>query len=448
VAPTDIEPRSVGGLAAVLIVYCTLAVLQSYATRLQWGPDEPAHIIYVQSLALDGRLPALAHSTDDNAYISGGSKTHQAQHPPLYYGVAALVWRAFADRPDETVRYSHRSTGQDLSFVVPGPARPLRLLSVVLGALTLLLTWATARVVFPQAPAVCLVGTSLAGFTPMFTYVNSVVTNDALLGVAFAATAWRWARILRFGAGPRDVLLLGLLLGLAMNVKETALALVVLSVVVLTVEPSEARLNERLTRIGLLLALVAALGGWWFVRKQLLYGSPLVYPFHAPLLELPSEQQELLLKALPARIFLFAFVPVDAVASHARVDLLLPFFGALSAVSAAGVLLLVFRRKRFPLPTHELASILLWAGAVTLVLAGLWWNLLTVDWRMGTSGGRLLLCTLPLLSLAAARGLSALFGDGRYARPGLAAAVLSVLATNLYALWATAAEYGTLSLYH
>jgi len=445
-APTGPRLGIALGLAAILLVYCTLAVLQSYATRLQWGPDEPAHIIYVQSLAGDGRLPALARSTTDDAYISGAARTHQAQHPPLYYAAAAVLWRAFANRPDETVRYVDRTSGEALTFTVPGPVRPVRLFSVFLGALTLIFAWATARTVFPQAPAVCLAGTALAAFTPMFTYVNSVISNDALLGVAFAATAWQWARIMRFGSTPRDVLLLGLLLGLALNVKETALSLVLLSGVVLAVEPQGGPWRRRLARIGVVFALVAALGGWWFVRKHILYGSPFVYPFHAPLLELPAEQRALLLKALPARIFLFAFIPVDAIASHARADLLLRFFGALSALSLGGLLFLYLRRKRLQLSSHEVASVLFWAGAAALVLAGLWWNLLTVDWRMGTSGCRLLLCTLPLLSLAAARGLSALFGDGRAAKLGLWAVVLSVLATNLYALWATAAGYGTLGL--
>ena len=440
-------PRSTRAVfAAILLLYLALASAQSFATRLQWGPDEPAHIIYVQSLALDGRLPALAHSVDDNAYLPGASSTHQAQHPPLYYAAAALLWRAFGSRPDETVRDTDRTTGESLTFTVPGPVRPVRFLSVLLGALTLAFVWATGRTVFPQAPAVCLAGVAFAAFTPMFTYVNSVINNDALLGVLFAATAWQWARIVRFGAAPRDIVFLGLLLGLAINVKETALSLVLLSAVVLAVEPAGGPWRRRLARIGVVLAFAAVIGGWWFVRKSLLYGSPFVHPFHAPLLELPHDQQALLLKVLPARIFLFTFIPIDAIASHARVDLLFCFFGALSVLSLVGLVVLHLRRKQLQPPRHEVVSFLLWLAAAALVLTGLWWNLLTVDWRMGTSGGRLLLCTLPLLSLAAARGLSALFGDGKAAKLGLAAAVLSLLAANFYALWATAAEYGTLGL--
>ncbi len=65
---------------------------------------------------------------------------------------------------------------------------------------------------------------------------------------------------------------------------------------------------------------------------------------------------------------------------------------------------------------------------------------------MGTSGGRLLLCVLPLLALASARGLAVLFGGGAKAGLGLAAIAALLLATNAYTIWAAAAEYGTLNL--
>jgi hypothetical protein len=439
-------------------------VAQSFATRLQWGPDEPAHIIYVQSLALDGRLPALTHSTAANAYLPGAARTHQAQHPPLYYALAALVWRAFEGRPDHLVRYTDPTTGDAYAFAVPGPVRPVRFLSIFLGALTILFLWAAAQTAFPDRPVVWLAGTALAAFIPMFTYMNSVISNDPLLGAIFAATAWQWARISRSGTTPRDLILLGLLLGLGLNTKETALSLLPLSLLLLAEDPAARTWRQRLAGMAAIIALTAALGGWWFIRKDLLYGSPFVYPFHAPLLELPPGQRALLLRALPARIFLFAFIPIDAIAPHARLDLLLAFFGALAALSASGLLVLCLRRKTLGLARHSALSLLLWLAAGALVLTGLWWNLLTVDWRMGTSGGRLLLCVLPLLALASARGLWALFGggprgaqasrlhcndagrSGRWAQVGLAVVVALLLAVNAYVIWGTASEYGTLGL--
>ncbi|MCJ7750133.1 MAG: glycosyltransferase family 39 protein, partial [Armatimonadetes bacterium] len=275
-APTGPRPGTILGLAAILLVYCTLAVIQSYATRLQWGPDEPAHIVYVRSLAMDGRLPSLTHDQTDDVYLRGAARTHQAHHPPLYYALAAVVGRAFSHRPDDTVPYTDRESGVEHSFTVPGPVRPVRLFSVLLGAVTLLCVWATARTVFPRRPEIWLAGTALLAFTPMFTYMSGVINNDSLVTALFAATAWQWARIVRFGASAVDVLILGLLVGVAVNAKETGLALVVLSAVALALEPRASSWRQRVARIGALLGLVALVGGWWFVHKQVIYGKPLV----------------------------------------------------------------------------------------------------------------------------------------------------------------------------
>jgi 4-amino-4-deoxy-L-arabinose transferase-like glycosyltransferase len=432
------------GLVAILVVYLALATLQSLATRLQWGPDEPAHIVYVRSLAMDGRLPRLAHTDAENVYLPGASRSHQAQHPPLYYLLAAPLWRAFAARPDESVSYVDRASGKPERFSVPAPARPVRFLSVILGLLTVVFVWATARTVFPERSALWLAGAALTAFTPMFTYVNSVVNNDALLGAVFAATAWLWARLLRFGVRWRDVLILGLLLGLGLNVKQTAICLVAVSAIVLTVAPGAASRTQRASWIAAALGMAVALGGWWFLRNLAIYGSPLVYPFFEPLLELPEPQRWALLSAMPARVFLFSLVPVDAMQPYADIPALLRLFASLAFLALIGLIIAFARRRRTQMPRYEALSLAFWLLTGAVVLAGLIWNALKVDWRMGTSGGRLLVCVLPLAMMASSRGLSALFGERRASQIALAAISLLVLAVNLYAIWTTAAGYQTL----
>jgi 4-amino-4-deoxy-L-arabinose transferase-like glycosyltransferase len=431
------------GLAAILIACCALATLQSLATRLQWGPDEPGHIIYVESLALDGRFPTLTHGEEENAYVPGAARTHESHQPPLYYALAALVWRAFRGLPDQVVTFTDQ-TGVKQRFIAPGPVRPVRLLSAVFGAAALVLIWATARTVFPGRPEVWLSGTALIAFTPMFTYVSGVINNDSLLTVAFAATAWSWARMLRFGARTKDLLVLGALLGLAMNVKETAIALIPLSLLVVGLKPGAQTWTRRLRDAAAVLAIAVAIAAWWSVRKWLVYGSPLVYPYIYPLLGLPEEQRAVLLRALPERIFQFAFVPADVVARHLDVALLTRFLVCLVALVAGGLVLALARRKQNPIPRYEAACLIVWVATALVVLLGLLRNVMTVDWRMGTSGGRYLACVLPLLALTAAKGLDALFGEGRWARLGLALVCLLMLALNVLTILATAAEYGTL----
>jgi len=459
-APADAEVNSVTertdnhkcprrawvGLALILLLYGGLAVAQSFATRLQWGPDEPGHIIYVQSLALDARLPDLTHSEADNAYLRGAARTHEAHQPPLYYALAALAWRAFADLPAQRFTYVDPGRGATHTFQVPGPVRPVRFLSVLLGALTLLFVWAAARTLFPERPSVWLGAVALTAFTPMFTYVNGVINNDPLIILFFAATAWQWARILRFGAARRDLLLLGLILGGAINAKETALGLVALSVVVMMIEPGAKSWPQRLARVATVLAIAAALGGWWYARKWAVYGTPLVYPYHQPLLELPLPERAARLAALPGFIFLCTFVPADVVSPHLNLALVAGFFGLVVVLSMIAVTRFLLRRRRDSTPAYQTQLLALCAAAALLVLVGWLRLVLTVDWRMGPIGGRFLLAVLPLMALAAARALHRLFGDGKLAAPLLALTSLLLLAMNLYAIFATAAEYGTLGL--
>jgi hypothetical protein len=430
--------------AGILLVYLALATLQSYATRLQWGPDEPAHIIYVRSLAMDLRLPALTHSEADNVYVPGAARTHEAHHPPLYYALAGLVWRASGRLPDDRVGIIDSSTGLTTIHQVPGAVRVVRFLSIALGLLTLLLVWATARLVFPDRPYLWLAGVALLGFTPMFTYLSGVINNDSLLALVFAAVAHRWARILRFGISRRELLVLGLLLGVGLNTKETALAFLALSLVVVAVAPSCDTWRGRLRNVLFVLALAVALGGWWTVRKLVIYGQPFVYPFDSPLMALPEGQRGMYLSALPGQIFLFAFIPVDVVHRHLSLSLMLGVFGGLSCLSVAGLAVLFFRRRERDLASFQFQSLVLWIAAALLVLTGVVRNVLLIDWRMGPAGGRYLVAVLPGLSLAGARGISALFGEGRLAKLALLVAVLMLLAMNVHTIHATAAGYGTL----
>jgi len=432
------------GLAVILIVYCALASVHSFATRLQWGPDEPAHIIYVRSIGMDGRIPELTHGEQDNRYSPGGARTHEAHQPPLYYVLAGARWRIFSGRAEEVVSYRDDAAGASHAFSVPGPVRPVRFLSVACGAVTLLLLWATARTVFPARPELWLAGTALSAFTPMFTYLNSVINNDALLAAVFAAIAWQWTRVIRFGATGRDVVVLGALLGLAMNVKETALGFVALSVVVMAFEPGAKSRGQRVGRMAAVAGLAAALGGWWMVRKWAIFGTPFVYPFVYPLLSLPAEQKALRMVALPGQIFMFTFVPLDVIWHQANMALLSRFFGGLALLSAVGLLVLFVRRKRLGLPRYEVLALVLWLAAGAVVVAGLLRNVFLVDWHMGSSGGRYLVCVLPLLGLASARGVAGLLGEGQGAGRALAVICLRMRAGDAYVIWATAAAYGTL----
>ena len=431
------------GIVAVIAIYAALALAQSYATRLQWGPDEPAHIIYVRSRAMDLRFPALTHGEEDNAYVPGAARTHEAHQPPLYYALAALVWRACAGLPEQQVSYRDSQTGEEHRFSVPGAVRPVRLLSVLLGAVTLLFVWAMARTVFPNRPELWLGAAGIIGFTPMFTYLSGVINNDALLAPVLALIGWQWARMLRFGAGGREAALAGVLLGLALNVKETAIGFAVVALIVLAAAPGRRTWGQRAKHMAIALIIAAALGGWWVARKWFVYGTPFVYPFMYPLLGLPSQERTALALAMPRQVFLFSFMPVDVIQGYVDVGVLARLYGLLVVLAAGGLVRWLARRRASATPWFESAAIAVWLLAGAVVAVGLVRNILTVDWRMGTSGGRYLISVFPLLAPVAARGLSALFGDGRWAKLALAIVVVLLVGANIAVIRATTLAYGT-----
>ena len=87
----DIMPRmdakSTRGLIAILAAFTALAVSYSLVTRLRWGPDEPAHFIYIRSIATRFELPPISHKAIGT---ENSVATHDGHQPPLYYALMAI----------------------------------------------------------------------------------------------------------------------------------------------------------------------------------------------------------------------------------------------------------------------------------------------------------------------------------------------------------------------
>ncbi|MDP3064366.1 MAG: glycosyltransferase family 39 protein [Chloroflexota bacterium] len=90
----------------------------------------------------------------------------------------------------------------------------VRILSLLLGALTILGTHLAARELFPVRSAVAIGAPAIVAFIPQFLFISSAVSNDT----AAAAGAWvlyLTGRMLRRGPTPSREVLLGVILGLA-----------------------------------------------------------------------------------------------------------------------------------------------------------------------------------------------------------------------------------------
>ncbi len=289
-------------LAILLVAFGALALFYSLIIPLFEGPDEDDHFRYARFIADERALPV-------QQFIGGGGDAgHQGWQPPLYYTLAALVispldtsdlqqhlWR----NPAGTFLGDPACCGRNIYFHTDSENFPFtgttlavhlaRLLSILFGALTV---WATYRICQvlsarkePQDPtglprAVPLAVAAVVAFNPSFLFASALVSNDAMLAALAAIILLWWVRLLngQLALAPRYAAVLGVLLGLAVLTKTTALGLIPFTIVVVSyVAWRRKDVRAGGAAIALMLGIAVLLSGWWFVRNQLLYGDPLAY---------------------------------------------------------------------------------------------------------------------------------------------------------------------------
>jgi hypothetical protein len=234
---------------------CALVAL---ANGLAWSlivppfqvPDENAHYAYVQQVAERGTLPRqialeghlspredatlstigffwMTGKPDDPAPFSDlqgqllerieaqhpsakgtGDALTATNNPPLYYALQAVPYKL---APGGTV----------LSRLAA-----MRVLSALMGAVTVLLVFLFLRELLPARAWAWSTGALLAALQPMFGFMSGGVNNDNLLYLAATGVLWSLARAFRRGLDTRGGLLIGAFLGLGLVAKLTLLGFV------------------------------------------------------------------------------------------------------------------------------------------------------------------------------------------------------------------------------
>lgn len=281
-------PRSI---LIILTAFLLLGFAYSAVNPLHEATDELRHYRFVQHLIQRRSLPVQGEAGDLTCTVQG-------HHPPLYYAAAALAtfwidtgrdvcyqppvnpfwaYRYWEVGTDNKNQYLH---GPDEAFPWRGEALAAHLARVVnllFGALTVWLTWATARVIWPDRPALAAGSAAFVAFNPMFLYMAGAINNDVVAAAAGAAVVYACVRLLRdeCGLSWRWGVWLGALYGLALMSKfNLAAILVVIEAAVTWVAWRRGQWRQWIA-VNLFIAGVAGLlSGWWFVRNQMLYGEP------------------------------------------------------------------------------------------------------------------------------------------------------------------------------
>jgi hypothetical protein len=265
-------------LAGISALYLVLVVPTSLMIPAYEANDEPEHVRYVERIVLHGQLPAIS--------LLNGYESHQ---PPLYYVLASLWQRALRievlepqpgsaaplavvpGRPTRALMFSHDYSAEQRRHAVAVHA--LRVISIVLGLATVLLTYAAAKLASGRED-VAAAAAAFVALLPKFEVVSATFTNDALaitlssLLLVLALALLRPATPLVAACG---ALGLGTIAGAALITKlNTAPLLAVAAVALLLAARPQ---KERVLHLGLLAVGFLLVSGWWFLRNEDLYGE-------------------------------------------------------------------------------------------------------------------------------------------------------------------------------
>jgi len=274
-------------LFAVLAVFLILATVYNVAVPVLEKPDEKWHYPYVQNIADGKGLPVYGK----------GAWNQEGGQGPLYYALAAAAtfwvddddfgilarWNPFytplEDRPrnDNPNRFVH--TDRE-AWPYRGATLAIHLarqVSVLMGLVAVLGTYLIVWEIFPGRRALATGAAAVVAFNPMFLFVASAASNDVTVAATTSLATWAALRLaLRNGSVLRQAALVGLLLGLALLSKTSAVALAPVVGGALAYRAWRERAWRSLLVGGLVVTAVAlAVTGWWYVRSWRLYGDPL-----------------------------------------------------------------------------------------------------------------------------------------------------------------------------
>ena len=435
-------------LALLVIAFVGLGVTYALVTPCFESPDEWSHLSLVHYFSVHRALPPRvlpsrrALTGPDMAWFLEYHDPPLYYAPPLYHSLAALLtssswtnmddlpyllvpspsWEAgWVPRPDgdpwNKNIYAHRAEETLARSGTVRAAYLLRLVSLGMGAVTVLCTYALARLLWPERPFLALGAAAFVVLNPKFIVVSAGVTNDNLLNALFSLSLVCALRCMRDGAAWNRWAMLGGLVGLGLLTKQSAMLLLPLGLLAVVWQRGDAffalpsrggRRRKVLADGGAFLAAALGVGGWWYVRNAILYGDPLgLEPHFASQVPLTHFGLDEALKTARSYWASFGWAPMlvePPVYALAGLVMLAALAGIVAAVRPSG-----------PTPGGGDRGGSLWhapkmtrRGLALLVLALVLNVMGFVRWAVATRApcGRLLFPTLPVVGVLSAWGLS------------------------------------------
>lgn len=314
-------------LITILIVFVALATAYAWTNKDLHAPDERFHITYTDLVLRDGSLPKLQSESD----------VSEAHQPPLYY-IMLVPFRYF-----NTFSQTH------------GAIFLGRMFSVVLSAITLLVVWRTAQLLFKNQWIQAFLVGSIA-FLPMFIHISGSINNDNLANLFGALIAYMTVRLLKRPFSFNLYLGTAIVISLSLLTKVTlyplALILFVLAIVKWFKDSKRYKGDRPRTyftkTLIVFLLIVVVVSGWWFARNMSIYGEPFGHKY-AKDLWYESQHRELFTQEnliLWGRKTYESFWGIFGYMDIAMNPLVYQFFWLIGGIFFAFVLVYLFVREK------------------------------------------------------------------------------------------------------
>jgi len=235
----------------LLGAWAVLAANNIFKLPLHVGFDSVFHREYIGYIVEKGAIPL-------------ASEGWQMFQSPLYY-LASAPLSMFA---------SAIFSGDKAEMM-------LRLIPLACGALQVETSFRAGKHVFPDRNDLQVMGTLIGGFAPMNFYISQVIGNEPLAGLLSSI-----AVVMVLGLISSDVvtlpkkklLPLGIVLGLALLTKVTAVLLVPAVLLALISMQSRMKASAKTVVVACLavLGIVVVVSGWYYFRNWIELGSPFV----------------------------------------------------------------------------------------------------------------------------------------------------------------------------
>ncbi|RUU82521.1 glycosyltransferase family 39 protein [Mesorhizobium sp. M7A.F.Ca.MR.362.00.0.0] len=249
-------------LALALLFTAKAFFLAFWVTPLWDIPDEIGHYAYTEDIASGRGFPLLGTaniSAEINTNVTGvpspSSDNWIAQHPPIYYLVAAIPLKITTILSDN----------QDLRFRSP------RIVAALAGGLVLIVLYQTLLFLSVDRRTATAVAAA-TGFVPMFSHLASGTNHDVPLFLFCALVAKYFSRYI-VDRQISDAYLCAFWLAVAASTKMTALVLLAPIVAILVFE-IDGNLGRIFNRAVILTLIAISLPSIWLARNIWYFGDP------------------------------------------------------------------------------------------------------------------------------------------------------------------------------